>query len=104
MMDFASTQARAKEVAPPSRREGGQTEAAVAKPLNASPPLTADRVDKLYHQLVEIHAIAAAQLVECAHWRRSDLASNSIPARVGWQWWCWHHCPPMDFSSHAPLW
>jgi hypothetical protein len=104
MMDFASTQARAKEVAPPSRREGCQTEAAVAKPLNASPPLTADRVDKLYHQLVEIHAIAAAQLVECAHWRRSDLASNPIPARVGWQWRCWHHRPPMDFSSHAPLW
>jgi hypothetical protein len=30
-MDFISTQAWAKEVAPPDNREGGQAEAAVAK-------------------------------------------------------------------------
>jgi hypothetical protein len=36
-------------------------------PLSASPPLTVGRVDKMYHQLVEIHAIAVMQLVECFH-------------------------------------
>jgi hypothetical protein len=30
------------------------------KALSASPSPTADGMDKLYHQLVEIHAIAAA--------------------------------------------
>jgi hypothetical protein len=39
----------------------------VAKPLSASPPLTTDRVEKMYHQLAEIHAIATTQLVECTH-------------------------------------
>jgi hypothetical protein len=29
--------------------------AIAAKPLSASPPLTTDRVDEMYHQLVEIH-------------------------------------------------
>jgi hypothetical protein len=65
MMDFASTQARAKEVAPPASHEGGQTEAVVAKPLSASPLLTTDTMDKMYHQLVKIHAITAMQLAEC---------------------------------------
>jgi hypothetical protein len=36
----------------------------VAKPLSASPLLTADGVDKMYRQLVEIHAIIVVQLVE----------------------------------------
>jgi hypothetical protein len=44
MMDFTSTQAQAKEVAPPL--------------------LTADGVDKMYSHLAEIHAIATTQLVE----------------------------------------
>jgi hypothetical protein len=47
-------------VAPSASHEGGQDEVAVAKPLSVSPPLTADGVDKMYHQLVEIQAIAAA--------------------------------------------
>jgi hypothetical protein len=64
MVDFASTQAQAKEVAPPASRKGGKDEAAVAKPLSASPLLTADVVDKMYRQLVEIHAIIIVQLVE----------------------------------------
>jgi hypothetical protein len=51
MVEFASTKARAKEVDPPASHEGCQTEAATAKPLSASPLLTADRVDKMYHQL-----------------------------------------------------
>jgi hypothetical protein len=67
MVDFASTQAQAKEVAPPASCDGGQDEAAAAKAFNVLPPLTADGVDKIYCQLVEIHAIAATQLAECAH-------------------------------------
>jgi hypothetical protein len=80
MMDFGSTEARAKEVAPPATREGGHMEAAAAKPLSASPLLTADGVDKMYHQLVEIHAITAAQLAECTRWHRFDPASSPIQA------------------------
>jgi hypothetical protein len=72
MLDFTTTQAQAKEVAPPASREGGQDEAAVAMPLSASPPLTTDEVDKMYDQLGEIHAIATAQLAEYAHWHKSD--------------------------------
>jgi hypothetical protein len=41
-------------------------EAVVAKPLSASPPLTADGMDKMYCQLVETHTTAAVQLAECA--------------------------------------
>jgi hypothetical protein len=75
-MDFASTQARAKEVAPHASHEGGQTEATVAKLLSPSPQLTTNRVDKMCRQLAEIHAMAAAQLVECTRWRRSYPASS----------------------------
>jgi hypothetical protein len=64
----------------PASHEGGQTEAVEAKPLSASPPLTTDRVDKMYHQLPEIHAITAAQLVECTCWHRSDPASRLVRA------------------------
>jgi hypothetical protein len=67
MVDVASTQARAKGVAPFASREGGQTEAGAAKPMSASPLPTADGVDKMYHQLAEIHAITAAHLAEWAH-------------------------------------
>jgi hypothetical protein len=67
MVDLASTHAQVKEVAPLANREGGQDEAITAKPLSASPLLTTDRMDKMYHQLAEIHAIAAAQLAECGN-------------------------------------
>jgi hypothetical protein len=50
-------------VALPANCEGGQDEATVAKPLSASLPLTVDGVDKMYCQLVKIHAIVATQLV-----------------------------------------
>jgi hypothetical protein len=85
MVDFASTQARAKEVAPPASRERGQTKAAAAKPLSTSPPLTANEVDKMYHLLIEIHAITAVQLAECAHWRLSDSTPSPVRAGTGWQ-------------------
>jgi hypothetical protein len=42
MVNFTTTQAHAKGVAPSVTQEGGQTEAAVAKASNASPPPTAD--------------------------------------------------------------
>jgi hypothetical protein len=54
MVDYASTEARAKGVVPSVSHEGGQAEAAMAAPLNASSPLTADGVDRLYRLLVSI--------------------------------------------------
>jgi hypothetical protein len=48
MVDIASTLARAKKVAHCTNYEGGQTEATLADPPNASPPPTTDGVDKLY--------------------------------------------------------
>jgi hypothetical protein len=77
IVDFASTQAWAKGVAPSANREGGggrQIEAVVAKPLSASPPPTTDGVDMMYHQLVEFQAIAIVQLAECTRWHRYDVA------------------------------
>jgi hypothetical protein len=73
MVDFTSTQAQAKEVAPP------------AKPLSASPLLTTSGVDKMYHQMAEIHAITTIQLVECAHWRRSDSTPSLVWVGIGQQ-------------------
>jgi hypothetical protein len=60
MVDFTSTQAQAKELVPPTNQGEAQTEATVTKYRSASPPLTTDRVDMMYRQLVEIHAIATA--------------------------------------------
>jgi hypothetical protein len=82
MVDFTSTQAHAKEVAPPTSCKGGQDEAAT-KPLNASPPLTADGVDKMYHQLAEIHTIITMQLAEYARWHRSDSTVSLAWAGIG---------------------
>jgi hypothetical protein len=89
-VDLAATQAQAKGVAPSTSHEVGQTVAAVATPLNALPPPFADGVDRLYHQLVE-----------CAHWHRSDSTSSPVHARAGWQkpivepsWQGWHHHRP----------
>jgi hypothetical protein len=83
MVYFAFTQAQAEEVAPPTSREGGQAEATVTKPLSASPLLTAIGVNKMYHQLAEIHTIAATQLAECAHWRQSDSTPSLVRATTG---------------------
>jgi hypothetical protein len=62
------TEAREPPLTATFSYEGDQAEAIAAKLLSASPPPTIDGVDKMYHQLVEIHAIAVAQLAECAHW------------------------------------
>jgi hypothetical protein len=66
MVDFTATQARAKGAAPSANSEGGQTGAAATKTPSVLPSPTTDREDRMYCQLAEIHAIAAAQLVECA--------------------------------------
>jgi hypothetical protein len=50
-------------MAPSASCEGGQTEAATTKPMSTSPLWTTDRVDKMYHQLVGIHAIVVAQFM-----------------------------------------
>jgi hypothetical protein len=44
----------------------------MAKSLVISPLLTTDGVDRMYHQLAEIHTIATAQLANCAGWCRTD--------------------------------
>jgi hypothetical protein len=49
MVDLASSQAQAEEVAPPASREWGQAEATTPKSLSSSPPLTTDGVDKMYY-------------------------------------------------------
>jgi hypothetical protein len=65
MMDYAPDRAQSKGVistpSHPSCR-WGQAEATVVKASSASPPPTTNRVDKLYRQLAEIHAIATTQL------------------------------------------
>jgi hypothetical protein len=111
MMNFASTQARAKEVAPPTSREEGQAEATMDEPLSASSPLTIGDVDKMYHQLAEIHATATAQLVECARWHRTDSTPSLAQAGTSRPRPCatpstirLAPSPPMDFSSQTPLW
>jgi hypothetical protein len=48
--------------------------------MSTSPPLTADGLHRMYRQLAEIHAIAAAQLVECAHWCRTDSTRRLVRA------------------------
>jgi hypothetical protein len=84
MMDYVSTPARAKGVAPTASREEGHTKAAAARSLKASPLSTIDGVDKMYHQLTEIHAIATVQLAECVHWHRSNPTPNRAHTGTGW--------------------
>jgi hypothetical protein len=64
---YVGTPARTKGVAPTASHVEGHTEAAIARPPKALPPPTTDGVDKMYCQLIEIHAIIAAPLAECAH-------------------------------------
>jgi putative hemolysin len=59
---------------------GGQTGAAVTKTLSALPSCNADKVERFYFQLSEIHAIALAQLAACSRWHQS--VSTSSPART----------------------
>jgi hypothetical protein len=67
----------------PCLPQGGQTEVIAAKLLSASPQLTTDGADKMYHQLAEIHAIAAVQLAECTHRRQSDPTTSLVHVGAG---------------------
>jgi hypothetical protein len=82
MMDCVPTRARSGVVSTPSHG-WDQAEATAAMALCVSPPPIADGVDELYHQLVEIHAIAATQLVEGARWRCSDSTPSPIWVGIG---------------------
>jgi hypothetical protein len=111
MVDFTSTQAQAKELAPPVRQGEAQAEATVAKSSTTSPLLTADGVDRMFRQLAKFHAITAAQLVECARWHQTNSTphsaqagtsqpmSSAVPSMTRLA-----PSPPIDFSSQASLW
>jgi hypothetical protein len=81
MVDYASTQAQDKELAHPANRAEAQADASMVKSPSASPSLTTDGLDRMCHQLAEIHTITATQLEECTHWRRVD--STPLSAQVG---------------------
>jgi hypothetical protein len=111
MVDLATTQAQAKGESPSIDRNEGQTEVVAAKPLIVLLPPPTDGVDKLYRQLAKIHAIAAAQLTECAHWRRFDPTSGPVQARASWQGHAMEPFvarmappPPTDFPPKALHW
>jgi hypothetical protein len=57
MMGYATTQDWAEGALLPPRGRWGLTEAAVVKAVASSPPPTTDKVDRIYCQLTEIHAI-----------------------------------------------
>jgi hypothetical protein len=128
MLNFTSTQALAKELSPPVRRREARVEATEGNSTSTSPPLTANGLERMYHQLAEIHAIAAAQLVECARWRRSDSTRRLVrlgashprpdqpPSRMRpassplsdlssqappWQWWGCHNEPQAHSQTHS---
>jgi hypothetical protein len=110
MMDFASTPAHAKGVAPAASREEGGAEAAVARCLNASSLPTADGVDKMYHHMTEIHDITATPLAECTHWHQSNPTPNMAHAGASWRGLAMvpsvtsaAPSPPTDISPQASL-
>jgi hypothetical protein len=68
-------------------------------------------MDRLHHQLVEIHTIAAMQLAECARWRQSNPTPNMAHVGAGWRGpivvpSTAKMAPPpsIDFSPQASLW
>jgi hypothetical protein len=85
IIGYAATRARSEGALPPPRGQGSLAKATMARAMVSSPPLTTDEVDRLYHQLTEIHSIGAAQLAECAHWGRSDSTPSPGQARTNWQ-------------------
>jgi hypothetical protein len=82
MVDFASTQAWTKEMAPHGSHEGG-----IWRPLRPTPErftFTHSRWGgQDVCQLAEIHAITTVQLVECARWRQSDPTASPVQAKAG---------------------
>jgi hypothetical protein len=59
---------------------------AATKSPSTSALFTTNGVDRMYRQLVEIHAIGAAQLAECAHWHQTDSTPCSARAGTSWPW------------------
>jgi hypothetical protein len=53
----------------------------MAKTMAFSLPPNTKGVDMFYHQLTKILAISAAQLVECACWRRSYSTPSPVQIR-----------------------
>jgi hypothetical protein len=84
-MDYAAIEAQPEVVSSTHHCQWDPAEATVAMTMSLSPPPTADKVDRLYRQLVEIHTIVVAQLVECARWRRSTPAPSLVWASTGRQ-------------------
>jgi hypothetical protein len=85
MMDYAPARAQYKGAISTPNCGWGQAEATVATIPSTSPPPTTDRVNKLYHPLAEIQAIATAQLAECTRWHRSDPTPSPVRAGTRWQ-------------------
>jgi hypothetical protein len=86
MVDLTATQLYAKGAAPPGSREGGGGR---SRPLWPSPRTChlhppSIEANKLYHQLAEIHAIAAVQLAECACWHQFSPTPNTVCTRASW--------------------
>jgi hypothetical protein len=97
-------------MAPPSHRGEAPAEAAAPKFPSTSPLLTTDGLDRIYHQLAEIHIVATMQLAECDHWCRMDSSPHSARAGTSRQRYDavppvmkLAPSPPADFSSQAPL-
>jgi hypothetical protein len=83
MVDYAATRARSEGALLPPYGQLGLAEATVARAMVSSPPPTTGEVDRLYHQLTEIHAISATQVVECTCCRHSNPTPSQVWARVG---------------------
>jgi hypothetical protein len=66
-------------------RGWGLAEAVMTKALSVSPPPTADGLDKMYHQLAEIHAITITQLTKGARWHCSDSTPSLVWTRTDWR-------------------
>jgi hypothetical protein len=60
MMDYALARAQSKGAISSPSCVWGQAKVPATKASSGSPPPIIDGVDKLYHQLAEIHFIAAA--------------------------------------------
>jgi hypothetical protein len=111
MVDFTSTQTQAKDLAPLVHQGEPRTEVVTARSPSTLPPLTTDGVNRMYHQLAEIHTNVVAQLEQCTRWHQADSTARSVRAgmsrprpsaaptttRLA-------QSPPIDFLSQAPPW
>jgi hypothetical protein len=77
MVDLTTTRAQAINSCEggqnPTFSRASQNIAVMAMQLDTLPLSSADGVDRLHCQLVEITTIATAQLAECARWHQGDV-------------------------------